>query len=159
MNKTICFSICLFTIFACSDPDKIRYERQVVDNCKWPIEKTLIFEIPVEDSTELYDLLIDIRNRTDYPFANLCLFISAEAPNGAKSTDTVNYTLADEAGEWTGSGYLSNYRENRFVFRNNIRFPENGNYSIKIRHGMRHDTLNGIFSIGLRLEKHKNKYK
>jgi gliding motility-associated lipoprotein GldH len=111
----------------------------------------------VEDTLTLYSLSIDLRNRTDYSFQNLYLFLNISAPNGNTTADTLNFTLAYDDGKWTGSGGLfSKFRENTFRYRRYIKFPQKGNYSVNIRHGMRKDDLEGIFSVGLTLNYSEN---
>jgi gliding motility-associated lipoprotein GldH len=76
--------------------------------------------------------------------------LNIKAPNGNTTTDTLNFNLAYDDGKWTGSGGLfSKYRENTFLYRKYVKFPEKGSYNINIRHGMRKDNLEGISSVGL----------
>jgi gliding motility-associated lipoprotein GldH len=124
----------------------------IVADCRWNKDTSLKFNIPVEDTVSLFSLFINLRNKTDYSFQNLYLFLNIKSPNGNTTTDTLNFILAYDDGNWTGSGGLfAKYRENMFLYRKYIQFPEKGNYSVNIRHGMRKDDLEGISSIGLTL--------
>jgi gliding motility-associated lipoprotein GldH len=140
-------------LVSCYEPDKVWEQTQLVDACEWSVGEGLLYTMPVSDTVSWFNLLLDVRNRTDYPYSNLYLFITTEAPNGGFSVDTVQYTLAGEDGKWKGRGGFSSFKENRLPFRSRIRFPVTGDYTIKIRHGMREDLLKGIASIGVRLEK------
>jgi gliding motility-associated lipoprotein GldH len=132
--------------------NRIWQQNTVIANCLWNKDTLLKFSIPVEDTVSWYSLSFDLRNRTDYSFQNLYLFFNIEAPNGNTTADTLNFILAHDDGSWTGSGgVFSKYRENVFQYREYIRFPEKGDYSITIRHGMRKDILEGISSVGLAL--------
>lgn len=146
-----CLILCtILLVWACEDRNI--WEQQVsVDNCVWSKYDTLSYNIPAPDTLGYYDILLNIRNRTDYPFSNIYLFVTAEAPNGAYSIDTINFVLAEENGKWIGKGN-SQYRDNRFLYRSKIRFPVQGDYLIKVRQGMRRDSLNGIANIGLELQ-------
>jgi gliding motility-associated lipoprotein GldH len=98
-----------------------------------------------------------VRNRTDYSFQNLYIFLDIKAPNGNATVDTLNFVLAHDDGKWIGTGGLfSKFRENAFLYRDYIRFPERGAYSVSIRHGMRKDDLEGISSVGLTLNYSEN---
>jgi gliding motility-associated lipoprotein GldH len=137
---------------SCTDQNKTWKQNLIIENSLWNKDTLLKFNIPVEDTVSLYSLSVYLRNRTDYSFQNLYLFLNTMAPNGNATTDTLNYILAHDDGSWTGSGGLfSKYRENTFLYRKYIRFPEKGNYSVTIRHGMRKDNLEGITSVGLTL--------
>lgn len=152
MNKAICLIVALACMLACHDANHVWQEQQSIDGCNWSSSDALHYHIQVDDTVSLFNLFIDVRNRTDYPFSNLYLFVTAQAPTGATSTDTVDYTLAKDNGEWTGKGMMSKFKDNRFPYRTNIRFPVKGEYLITVKQGMRRDSLPGIANIGIRLE-------
>jgi gliding motility-associated lipoprotein GldH len=158
-NHNCCF-IPLFAIVlasSCIDKNTAWQQNTSVKDCVWNKDSILKFHIPVEDTLSWYSLSVNLRNRTDYSFQNLYIFLNISAPNGNTTTDTLNFALAYDNGKWTGSGGLfSKFKENTFLYRNYIRFPEPGTYLVNIRHGMRKDNLNGISSVGLTLNYFKN---
>jgi gliding motility-associated lipoprotein GldH len=144
-------------IASCMDRNTVWQQNMTVKDCIWNKDAALKFALPVEDTLEWYSLSIDLRNRTDYGFQNLYLFINISAPNGNTFADTLNFVLAYDDGKWTGSGGLfSKFRENTFLYRKYIRFPEPGVYTVNVRHGMRKDELEGISSVGLILNYSEN---
>ncbi|MDR1887690.1 MAG: gliding motility lipoprotein GldH [Prevotellaceae bacterium] len=149
------FFVLLFTIviaWSCADRNGVWRQNGIITDCRWNKDSTLRFDIPVDDTVSLYSISVNLRNRTDYGFQNLYLFLNITAPGGAATTDTLNFILAYDDGRWTGSGGLfSKYRENMFLYRKYVRFPYRGNYTASIRHGMRKDELEGISSVGLSL--------
>jgi len=42
----------------------------------WNKSDTLTFKAPIEDSLATYRVSVEVRNRADYPYSNLSLFIS-----------------------------------------------------------------------------------
>jgi gliding motility-associated lipoprotein GldH len=150
------YFILFFTVLllsSCSDKSMIWQQKMIITDCRWNKDTVLKFDIPVGDTVELYSLSIYVRNRLDYSFQNLYLFLNIKAPNENTTSDTLSFDLAYDDGKWKGSGGLfSKYRENIFLYREYILFPEKGNYSVNIRHGMRKDDLEGIASIGLILK-------
>jgi gliding motility-associated lipoprotein GldH len=132
-------------------------QNALIEDCRWNKDSMLKFGIPVEDTVTWYSLSVDLRNRTDYSFQNIYIFLNITAPNGNTTTDTLNFALAYDNGKWTGSGGLfSKFKENTFLYRKYIQFPELGTYSVNIRHGMRKDDLEGISSVGLTLNYSEN---
>ncbi|MDR2466433.1 MAG: gliding motility lipoprotein GldH [Prevotellaceae bacterium] len=126
---------------------------QTVDPNGWRKDEVLDFEVPVNDTASVFAFMVNLRNRTDYAYKNLYLFVNVKAPDGREMCDTLNYALAYDSGEWTGAGGMfSKYRENTFYYRNNIVFPMLGTYTVSFRHGMREESLNGIASVGLILK-------
>jgi gliding motility-associated lipoprotein GldH len=148
----ILFVAAALTVIACADKTVAWQQTAIIDNCVWNKDSAARFNIVVEDTLAWYSLSVDVRNRTDYSFQNLYIFLNISAPNGVATADTLNFVLARDDGKWTGAGSIfSKYRENTFPYRRRIRFPQCGTYAVGIRHGMRKDDLEGIFSVGLTL--------
>lgn len=120
----------------------------------WHRDSLAVFNLDIADTARAYNLVVDLRNNTDYRFQNLYLFIDIEAPNGSTLRDTVECFLADDAGRWLGHGrgYI---RDNRFAYRHGVRFALRGDYRISIQQAMRDETLKGIAGVGFRLEQSK----
>lgn len=127
-------------------------EQKAIPAKGWHYQDYLLFEPNIQDTLSLHKLYLDIRNTTDYAYSNLFLFLDIEFPDGRILRDTVECTLADRRGQWTGSGF-GHIRFNRFLFRDDVWFPAKGIYKIKIHHGMREDTLQGIADTGIRIER------
>jgi gliding motility-associated lipoprotein GldH len=153
-NHKLCLILCLavLSLVSCTDRSAVWQQNIAVKDGIWNKDSVLIFDIPAEDTVRLYSMSIHVRNRTDYSFQNLYLFLTVEAPNKQTISDTLNFNLAYDDGQWTGSGgVFSKYRENIFLYRKYIRFPEQGIYRVTVRHGMRKDNLEGVSSIGMAL--------
>ena len=109
------------------------------------------FDWQVTDTLKRHDFFIDLRHNQEYPFTNLYLFVDYTFPNGRTRRDTISCELANDRGQWFGSGF-GNLIEHRIGFRQNTAFPLLGDYTIKIAHGMRVDPLPGMLDVGFRLE-------
>ena len=133
-------------------------EQKPLDDSKWYIRDTVKFSVNVEDTLNLYDFIISLRNTTDYPYSNIFLFINTVFPEGQRSVDTLEYTMADQYGKWLGTG-RGFYRDNDILYRYNLRFAQPGDYRFEIVHAMRADTLVGIDEVAftLRHAKHNTK--
>lgn len=128
------------------------YEQyQAVDGSVWRKDKVFYFSFHVNDTASLYNLTLEVRNNSLYPYRNLWLLSYEERPVGPLRRDTVEYLLADEYGRWLGSG-ISLYQSG-FPIRTNYKFEHVGLYSFGFRHGMRDDALPGIEEVGFRVEK------
>jgi gliding motility-associated lipoprotein GldH len=114
----------------------------------------LVFGLNIKDTTKIYNLSFNARNEAKYPYSNLWLFISIVPPSGKERKDTVELTLATPDGKWLGSG-LGYLYERKYPYKQNIFFPEKGNYSVNVRQGMRTETgtLKGIHDFGICLER------
>lgn len=73
-------------------------------------------------------------------------------PGGQFAMDTIECTLAEADGKWTGSG-MGRVRFNRFLFQKDIRFRHGGTYEFTFEQAMRITELKGISDIGIRIDK------
>jgi gliding motility-associated lipoprotein GldH len=123
---------------------------QPISASGWKATELVHFEFETNDTIQLHNFYIDVRNREDYPFSNIYFFVEMEFPNGKKSIDTVECMLADEQGAWLGESTASLY-DHEFLYQRAKQFPLGGRYKIDIRHGMRVDELKGVTDIGFKL--------
>lgn len=143
--------IILFFIVACN-PDLV-FERNVaVSGNVWSREDVAVFEVEINDTLTPHNLYINLRNTGEYPFSNIFLFVEAKSPRGVSVRDTLEFVLAEPSGKWKGKGFGSVW-QNRFYYRQNIRFPETGKYLFEIEQAMRREELPGIVDVGLKVEK------
>lgn len=118
----------------------------------WPSDKEMLFKVEIEDTISPYRFFINIRNSTSYRYSNIYFFLITEFPGGGMSRDTIECTLADKTGKWLGKG-TGKYRDNRVYIRENIKFPRQGTYTLRLNQAMREQELAGISEAGIRLEK------
>jgi gliding motility-associated lipoprotein GldH len=118
----------------------------------WKLTDIPSFEVPVTDTLSSNKIYFMIRTGSAYPFRNIFLFLTASAPDGKTITDTIQYSLADEKGNWYGKGF-GDIHELNLPYKSNVFFPLKGSYNFKIQHGMRIENLKGIYDFGLRVEK------
>jgi gliding motility-associated lipoprotein GldH len=118
----------------------------------WNKDSLFTFDIQIKDTTILYNLYINVRNRSEYPYQNMWLFLSVNSPDNILSKDSIECYLADKHGKWLGSGIGSVY-EMPVLYQQKVKFGKAGIYRYKIVHGMRDSILQGINDIGMRVEK------
>lgn len=141
-----------FTMLISCDSARVYEENMKVPDQVWSNSNAMIFSPEITDSTDIYNVFINVRNSSNYSFSNLFLFITTTSPAGQWIKDTLEIPLANNRGKWLGSGVGDIYF-NRQIFKENVRFPVPGVYSFEIVQGMRDTDLEGIRDIGLRIEK------
>lgn len=154
-KNAICSSLTtLLLLFACvsCDQNLMFSDSQRVNESGWDYDDHIAFDVDVQDSTILYDFLVEVRNRTDYAYSNLFLFITTTFPDGSVAADTLECPLAAPDGRWYGKN-SGHYIDSRFFLRQRVRFPFKGVYHFDCTHGMRDSSLVGIRNVGLRIEK------
>lgn len=143
--------ISLLMVTSCGD-NAVYHSSQNVEETGWHYRDTLRFDVFMDDTLALHELYLDVRNTTDYDYRNLFLFMDIEFPGGRVLRDTLECILAERDGSWTGKGF-GRIKSNRFLFRDDVWFPEAGTYSFRVAQGMRHDTLTEVKDIGIRIER------
>jgi gliding motility-associated lipoprotein GldH len=119
---------------------------------KWQKDSIFTYTIPIKESSRSYNMYVNLRNSVDYSYSNIWLFLTITPPKGQTVGDTVEFVLADPSGKWFGNGY-GKLRDNKLLYRRNVYFQAPGDYTFTVQHGMRAETLEGIYNVGIRLEK------
>jgi gliding motility-associated lipoprotein GldH len=152
--KRIYIYFSLFTcIFLYSCNRDILYRKCIIipDNI-WTVNKPLVFDVPVSDTLNKYNIFVTIRNADSYDFNNIYLFIDINSPMKVTERDTMECILADPNGKWLGEG-LGDIWDNKILFKRNVTFRRSGVYKFTIAQAMRTDSLPMIMDAGISIEK------
>ena len=159
-NKIGIFFLTVFMLISC-DSDRIYDEYVSLSNSTWSKENTITFTFPIKDSINKKNLFINLRNNKDYGYSNLFLITQMNFPDGEIIIDTLEYDMADRTGKFLGEGF-TDIKENKLFYKENITFPNTGEYTFKVRQAMRKngavggvEELEGITQVGFRIEKIK----
>ncbi|MCL1867550.1 MAG: gliding motility lipoprotein GldH [Paludibacter sp.] len=154
-NYFIIGLISIFYLSACTNND-VFFQYKKISSSGWSKDSAMFFDFSISDSQIPYNVYVNIRNTSEYPYQNFWLFIKKSVANpdstfAVVATDTVECYLADERGKWLGSGAGATY-EMPLLIEQNTHF-EQKTYRYELVQGMRNDILRGINDIGLRVEK------
>jgi gliding motility-associated lipoprotein GldH len=144
------FSVVAF--FSSCDSKRIFEKNVKLPDNVWNIDTVVKLQVDIADTTQPANFYVNVRNSEGFPYSNLYLFIKTKFPNGQQSNDTLECVLADEKGQWLGSG-MGDIYDNQIPFKRNVRFPVPGTYTFELQHGMRVTDLPLIMDVGLRIEK------
>ena len=162
MGRAFFFGILLILVFSVScDKTRVFDNYETLPN-KWHRDSVVTFEFEAPDTTNQYNLFINLRNNSDYRYSNLYLITEINFPYGKVLSDTLQYEMAKPTGEWLGTGF-GEVKESKLWYKENFRFSEGGKYSVKVQQAMRHrdsasgiQNLRGITEVGFRIEKVQN---
>lgn len=152
MTTPLWYLVFLSIIMVSCNNDIVFEKNTKIDEGVWDYKKPVKFEVDIKDTLSLHNFYVNVRNSGKYPYRNLYLFIRTILPNKKMAVDTIEFMLADEKGEWHGSG-LGDIKSLQILFKENLRFPHAGKYIFVFRHGMRKKSLKGIIDLGLTIEK------
>ncbi len=154
----IVFSI---LVFSC-DSNRVFDTYKSVPN-KWHKDSIVSFKVTPPDSTNNYNLFVNLRNTNAYKYNNLHLIVEMIFPHGKTVKDTLEYRMAEPSGKLLGAGY-SDVKENKLWYKEKVVFKESGEYTVNIQQAMRENgkvngvlELEGITDIGFRIENSEDK--
>ena len=150
--KKITFILIIFlTLFSCSS--KVVFEKEYeIKNNKWQAENVINFKFKVEDNSLNYNMFFTMHNSKKYRTSNIWLYVITSSPSGKSVTDSLEYFLSDDKGVWRGQDN-SDFIKNKFLYKSNIKFTENGEYNVSVTQGMREKDTPNIKTFGLVVEK------
>ena len=95
---TFCF------LLSCVDRNTVRIDKEILNG--WNLEEPIKFEITdtIDFSSNIF---FYVRNNNDYPFSNIFLIASLKSNKKVYETDTLEYVMANNKGEWLGKGFSS----------------------------------------------------
>ena len=152
MRNRLLLAIFISLTFAACKNNDVFFQYKAVNAKGWNKDSLYTFDIQITDTTSRYNVYVNVRNRGEYPYQNLWLFLNKTSPDKVEMKDSIECYLADQRGKWLGSG-IGSVMEMPILYQENIRFNKSGMYRYKIVHGMRDTTLTGINDIGMRIEK------
>jgi len=154
MTRLVVFSALLLTLFAC-DSARVYETNRDFEDAQWPITDTAIFQFSVNDTTIPYNIILNIRNSIDFETARLFLNYSLQDSTSVPLRKRLieQNLFHKKTGEPFGDSGLGNIYQHHITLEPNITFSAKGNYTVKLNHMMRPDTLREILSVGIRVEK------
>lgn len=161
-NRVVFFFLIMSSVFVSCDSNRVFDEYKSVPN-KWHKDAVISFKINPPDSTNAYNLFVNLRNTNAYKFNNLFLIVEMVFPHGKTIKDTLEYKMAEPSGKLLGTGY-TDVKENKLWYKERVVFEETGEYTVNIQHAMRENgkvngvlELEGITDVGFRVENIINK--
>lgn len=155
INRSFWGILILLMTVACTGND-VFFKYDQVNPKGWSKDSLYGFDIQINDTIATYNVYVNVRNRGEYPYQNLWLFLNKMTPDKKLSKDSIECYLADKRGKWLGSG-IGTIMEMPVLYQQNVRFNKKGIYHYQIIQGMRDSILVGINDVGMRVEKVSSK--
>ncbi len=141
-----------FIIVSC-DSNRVYEKNAEFSDRTWKIAEPVSFEFQIKDATKKYNLLMDVRNSIEYPYARLFVIYDLKANSSSLSKELISVYLFDQkTGKPFGTSGIGDIYDHQFPVLKNYTFKKPGNYRMDFQQFMRQDTIPGILAIGLRVE-------
>jgi len=142
-----------FLLLSCKQRQVFEKYKKIPDYI-WNLHYEVPFEFEIKDTSSIYNVYLNIRNASIYPYSNIWLFVDKQNPQGVQTRSRYEFVLANPDGSWKGDG-LGDIFDNHLLLEQAIRFQMAGTYTYTFQHCMRMDNLPAIMDIGLEVEKVK----
>ena len=113
-NIWLFFLIVSFVLVSC-DSNRVFDTYKSIPN-KWHKYSIVSFKVTPPDSTNAYNLFVNLRNTNAYKYNNLFLIVEMVFPHGKTIKDTLEYIMADPSGKLLGVGY-TDVKENKIWYK------------------------------------------
>lgn len=158
-TRTYVLLLATFLLLAACDSTGVFDQYLSLEENVWSQEEPVEFEFQVSDTLATNQLYINVRNNKNYAYSNLFVITHLKLPDGKKVVDTLEYAMANQRGEFLGSG-ISEIKESKLFYKENFTFPISGSYKLSIHQAMRSNgsvegvkALEGVTDVGFRIEK------
>ena len=152
VNKVFYIFLTSWFLVSCGDANIVYQSSKVIENNTWNKNEGVSFDFDINDTAEFYDFYFNLRTSNLYEWSNLYMFVEIGSPEEQFNIDTVEFSLANSVGEWTGvsSGSIIN---NKILFISKKRFPSLGTYKLTFNQAMRQDNLTEVMDVGIIIKK------
>jgi gliding motility-associated lipoprotein GldH len=141
-------------LFSCGEEGVVIDETKTFEGHGWIQKQPIRLDFSISDTVSSYAIQVVVRQNNQYPFYNLYFSPTLfDAKGKAIQKGLAEAILYDpKTGKPKGAGFGDIY-EKKFLVYPKMRFNKAGKYRIQLEQSMRVDTLAGMVSIGLLIQK------
>jgi len=156
MYKFIGTIFCVLVFIACEETPF--YDQIIsIPNSEWSYDFKPEFKVAATDTSQMYDLFLNIDHNTSYSFENLYLKITTSFPKSNSKEETLSIDLAEKIGQWVGDCNSQKCTTKVYLLES-FKFGDPGEYVFTIEQFSRQDKLKDINSLELQIfEQSKSK--
>lgn len=118
----------------------------------WTYGDTQTFELLVNDTTQRYDIFLELEHTKFYPYQNIYMNITTAYPAGEPRTQRLNVDLADQTGKWRGKCKGERCRA-QILLQHQAYFNEFGKHQFTFEQLTRDAELLGVNGMRFRIAK------
>ena len=142
----------LITITSC-DSNRVYEDTANFTQAHWLADSIKYFEFTIPDNTQDYNILLSVRNGRDYPHSNLYVqYGILDSTQATLDEELRNFQLFHPKSGYPYGNGSGNIFEHNFDLLSAYEFPYSGKFFIRVQQYMRYDSLQEIYSVGVRIE-------
>ncbi|MEO0733012.1 MAG: gliding motility lipoprotein GldH [Bacteroidota bacterium] len=138
--------LCLF-LTACGPATLYEAEHALPDK-GWTYGDVTAFTFTVTDTTQAYDLFLNVTHQPDFAYQNFYVLLYASLPSGTVDTQRVSLQLAGDFGSWLGDCGSSGCTLEIPILEN-VTYRVAGEYGLRVEQFSRDNPLAGVNAVGM----------
>ena len=146
--RRLLFIIPILLLTACNSGVIYKEYKDLSPNIVWKKSKKIEFEVPVEDTTTTYDMILTLRHITGFPWKEMRINMQMTTPSGIVSHKKYQIQVMDEDKNYVGSG-SGDYWDIEQLMEKKIKFHEQGIYTFTATHDMPVEPVPFVMELGL----------
>ena len=152
--RLLVLSCLIWVVFSACDQSRVYEQNTDFTERYWMVNEKPEFEFTIEKPADRYSLYGNIRNSVSYPYARIFFNYYLQDSTGAEVEKKLvtQYLFDAKTGKPFGNTGLGDIYDHSFELLKNYQFKHRGKYKIKFEQLMRVDTLQGILTVGVRVE-------
>lgn len=135
--------------------DKVFEKYEKMNDNKWLKNQALTFEVPIEDTSCVYDISLTVRHAEYYPYANILIAINQITPSAEDRYKIFDLRLRNADGSFIGDG-SGDIWDTKIPVYKKMSFNNKGTYKFIVGNHMPYVETEGIMEIGFVVEKAKD---
>lgn len=152
MNKLqIAFFVFIGFLYSCGESFYYSHEEEM-EHAIWTYDHPFSSQFESRDSTQLYQIWLDVTHDANFDYQNLYIRIQTIFPSQDTVYDVLPLELKGPDGAWAGE-CSSDQCTTRFNLISRTAFRHIGKHFIQIEQYGRMDSLQGIYALGLHIVK------
>ncbi|MFN5168558.1 MAG: gliding motility lipoprotein GldH [Cyclobacteriaceae bacterium] len=146
--------ICLMLVAGC-DRSRVFEDNHDFESRLWAVHDTVRFTFRIAETTQRYNVYYNIRSSRHYPWSRLFVNWSLQdsSRNQLKASLASAYLFDPKTGKPLGESALGDLYDQQFPLLTDYAFQTAGPYTVSLQQFMRTDSLPGILSAGIRVER------
>jgi gliding motility-associated lipoprotein GldH len=154
MFRFILILLFFISLISACRQSELYEKRNVLPKSTWDLQKPVKGTIQVTDTLAYYNLFVCIRHTDAYAYNNIWVRLKMACGKDSLLDTRLDLSLGTDADGWEGSG-MNDIWDVCKKIRGPFRLPKKGDYHYELGQCMRENTLKGIMSAGIRMEKVK----
>lgn len=149
LKSIVMLALISFGILTACSSNALHSESISIAGQAWKQGVKKEFNIPVKDTSLLYDVVLTVRTTSEYPYCNLWMYLTVDGPLGKSKRFPLEITIADSKGQWMGEKSGSTVAFSKVITHD--RFPKKGVYRFSFEQASTDKVLPEVMDLTLEL--------